>query len=347
MRKSDIIGLLLLAFVIGCRFHTPLADFYAERCYPVISAGLSIAASVVPVSLEEIVVIGFALAFLVVLISSICKKKGFFRWLWNTVRVAIWVVVWLYIGWGINYFRTPLYPRMGIERATYEEETFRRFLTDYTEALNETAGESFHMGQEALEADVKEYYSAKVSDFGYTALRPWQHVKEPLLNPLYSAVGVLGFMGPFFCESQVNLDLPDIELPFTLAHELAHLAGVTSEAEANYWAYAYCCQSGNPAIRYSGYLGLLPYAASSAKGFLSEEKYADWISTVSTRALDDYETNRRFWDGKRVDVIDRIQRWMMDRFLKSNGVSEGARDYYGVIGLIMTLDEHQPKVISL
>ena len=45
MRKSDILGILLLAFVIGCRFHTPLADFYAERCYPVISAGLSLLAS--------------------------------------------------------------------------------------------------------------------------------------------------------------------------------------------------------------------------------------------------------------------------------------------------------------
>ena len=347
MRKSDIIGLLLLAFVIGCRYHTPLADFYAERCYPVISAGLSIIASVLPVSLEEVVVIGFILAFIVVIISSIRKKKGFLRWLGNTARVAMWLVVWLYVGWGINYFRTPLYPRMGIERATYDEETFSRFLADFTESLNVSAGESFHLDKKALEADVKEYYSARVSDFGYTGLRPWQHVKEPLLNPLYSAVGVLGFMGPFFCESQLNLDLPAVEVPFTLAHELSHLAGVTSEAEANYWAYTYCCQSENPAVRYSGYLGLLPYAASSARDFLSEEKFDEWLFSVSDKALNDYATNRRFWDGKRVDLIDKIQRWMMDRFLKSNGVTEGARDYYGVIGIIMTMDKQQPKSISL
>lgn len=35
MRKSDLIGLILLAFVLGCRFSAPLADFYAERCYSV------------------------------------------------------------------------------------------------------------------------------------------------------------------------------------------------------------------------------------------------------------------------------------------------------------------------
>ena len=29
---------------------------------------------------------------------------------------------------------------------------------------------------------------------------------------------------------------------------------------------------------------------------------------------------------------------MMDKFLKTNGVAEGAKDYYGVVGMIMTLD---------
>ena len=57
MRKSDSIGLVLLAFVIGCRYSAPVADFYAERGYPIISAVLSRVASVCPVSLEEIVVI--------------------------------------------------------------------------------------------------------------------------------------------------------------------------------------------------------------------------------------------------------------------------------------------------
>ena len=51
MRKSDFIGLILLAFVFGCRFSTPVADFYAERCYPFISAGLSLLSSVSPFSL--------------------------------------------------------------------------------------------------------------------------------------------------------------------------------------------------------------------------------------------------------------------------------------------------------
>ena len=166
-------------------------------------------------------------------------------------------------------------------------------------------------------------------------------MKKPLLNPLYSAVGVLGFMGPFLCESQLNLDLLEAEYPFTLAHELAHLAGVTSEAEANYWAYVYCRQSDNPAVRYSGHLGLLPYVATSAGSLLPEDAYSAWTETLSDKAKADYAANRAHWDAKRVGVIDEVQRWMMDRFLRTNGVSEGAKDYYGVIGMLMTMDDTQ------
>lgn len=338
LKKCDIIGLLLLAFVIGCRFLTPLADFYSERCYPVISTGLSLVSSVVPFSLEEVVVIGFIVAIVAVLIRAVRKKEGFLLWLRKTFRVAMWLIVWFYVGWGNNYFRTPLYPRMGIERVSYEEEAFSRFLTDYTGTLNETAENTASWERETLEADIKEFYSTEVTGYGYTGLRSWQHVKKPLINPLYSSVGVLGFMGPFLCESQVNLDLPDVEYPFTLAHELAHLAGVTSEAEANYWAYVYCRRSEIPAVRYSGYLALLPYVASSAGSLLPDDRYSAWAETITDKVKEDYTATREYWEAKRVGIIDSTQRWMMDRFLRTNGVSEGARDYYGVIGMVMTLD---------
>ena len=237
MRKSDWFNLILLAFVVGCRFHTPLADFYAERLYPVISAALSFFASWLPFSFEEIVVGSYILALLVILIVAIAKRQGFWHWLGKTVLATLSLVVWMYIGWGTNYFRTPLYTRMDVQPASFDERAFSRFLSDYTQDLNGSAGTAVAFERNKLEESIKEFYSAHLTEYGYTALRPWQHVKNPLINPLYSAVGVQGFMGPFFCESQLNMDLPEVEVPFVMAHELAHLSGVTSEAEANYWAY--------------------------------------------------------------------------------------------------------------
>ena len=53
---------------------------------------------------------------------------------------------------------------------------------------------------------------------------------------------------------------------------------------------------------------------------------------------EDYAATREYWETRRVGIIDTVQRWMLDRLLRTNGVSEGARDYYGVIGMIMTMD---------
>jgi hypothetical protein len=128
-------------------------------------------ASVIMVSLEEIVVLTFAIAFVIILAVSIKNREGFLRWLGKTARAAMWLLIWFYIGWGNNYFRTPLYPRMGIEKVAYEEDTFSRFLSEYTEALNSSSNAPKTWEQESLEADVKEFYSTVVSGYGYTELR--------------------------------------------------------------------------------------------------------------------------------------------------------------------------------
>lgn len=338
MRKSDIIGLVLLAFAVGCRLSTPLADFYAAHCYPAISTVLSLAASAVPFSLEEIVVLGFVAAFIAILVRSIRRKAGFFSWLGRTARAAMWLVVWLNLGWACNYFRTPLYERLGIEKASYDEQAFEGFLADYTETLNETAGSAAAPDRKSLEADIKDYYTNEVSASGYTKFHKWQHVKDPLINRIYSAVGVLGFMGPFFCESQLNKELLEEQYPFTMAHELAHLAGVTREAEANYWAFVYCRRSDSPAVRYSGHLALLPYVSASARANLPAERYDEWKAGIDSKVIEDSARSSRYWNERRVGIIDKIQQWMMDRFLKSNGVTQGAGDYYGVVEMLMTMD---------
>ena len=329
---------VLLGFVLGCRFFTPVADFYASHCYPILSACLSLMSSVVPFSLEEIVVLGFVFWLVFVLIRAVRQKKGFRWWLRRTAVALLWLYVWFYMGWMNNYFRTPLYARLDIQPASYDEAAFSRFLADYTVLLNGTAGAAPVWDRSRTETEIKVFYASQIRAAGYVPLHPWQHVKKPLLNPLYSAVGVLGFMGPCFSEAQLNRDLLPNEHPFTMAHELAHLSGVTSEAEANYWAYAFCRQAADPAVRYSGCLSLLPYVASSVRTFFSEEDYGQWVATLSEQVKEDDAAEAAYWAAKRVPIIDTFQHWLMDLSLRTNRVAEGARDYYGVIGIIMSMD---------
>ena len=348
LRKSDIIGLVLLAFVIGCHFAAPLAEFYAEYCYPAISAVLSLCAVVVPFSLEEVVVLGFAAAIIAGIVRAIRKKEKFFRWLGKTARILMWLAVWFYMGWGNNYGRAGLYQRNGIQKVSFEREHFKAFLKDYACNLNlaaeEADDEACRLGtiiaydKESLETEIRDFYSDKVSSYGYAKLHRWQHIKMPLLNHLYSAVSVHGFMGPFFCEAQVNRELLEYEYPYTAAHEMGHLAGVTSEAEAGYWGFAFCRASENAAIRYSGYLAILPYVAANARALLTQEEYEAWLHTLCEKAKADYSKSRTYWRDREVDWISNLQSRVYNTYLKSNGLSEGMKDYGGVVAMIMTLD---------
>ena len=338
MKKKTILGLIMLAFCLACRYSTPVADFYAEHCYPLISTVLSRISSIVRFSLEEIVVLAFVVTFVDILVKALWKKEGFFKWLGKTSVVVMWLYVWFYMGWGNNYYRTGLFERNGIQRVSYEPEAFRHFLREYTRELNRSAAQTGICDRKKFEQEVRAFYCSEMTRYGYTSLHNWQHVKAPLLNGVFSAVLVQGYMGPFFCESQVNKDLLESEYPYTAAHELAHLAGVSSEAEAGYWGYVFCRSSRNPAVRYSGYLGILPYVLSNAKALLSEQEYEAWTRTLSDKAKADYTEAREYWKGKRVDWIDRLQTWFYNLYLKSNGVSGGVKDYSGVVSIIMTMD---------
>lgn len=337
MKKSTLIGLILLAFVAACRFFTPVAEFYAGYCYPVISACLSLIACIFPFSLEEITVLMFLSLFIGIIWTGIKRKQGFLNWIKRMSLLVLWIVVWFYMGWGNNYFRTSLYERAGVERRPFDREEFNRFIADYTLQLNRTAGATVKTGRDELEKDINAFYCEEPGRLGYTKLHRWQRTKRPLMNWLYSGVSVLGYMGPFFCESQLNLDLMENEYPSTLAHEKAHLAGVTSEAEANYWSYVYCSQSRDDGVKYSGYLHLLPYVMINARSLFTEQEYQDWLAQVSPTAIKDLKESREHWLGKRIKVIDDIQYWLMDSMLKSNNVSQGADDYIGVVGMIITM----------
>ena len=341
MKKSTVIGLLLLAFCVACRLWVPVADFYAERCYPFISTVLSWIGGRFPFSLEEIVVLAFIVTFVDILVKAIKHKEGFFKWLWKTAVVVMWLYVWFYMGWGNNYYRTGLYQRNGIQRAHYDADTFKAFLEDYARELNISASLADGYDDEEFQQEVRSFYTEKAASYGYTGLHKWQKVKKPIVNSLFSAVVVQGYMGPFFCEPQVNRSLLEHEYPYTAAHEMGHIAGVTSEAEASYWGFACCRESENPAVRYSGYISVLPYVLSNAKSLLPKEDFQAWTGTICDKAKKDYTESRTYWRDKKVVWIEKVQNWFYNLYLKSNGVSDGVKDYFGVVSMIMTMDAHQ------
>ena len=277
------------------------------------------------------------------IVYCIRKQVGLWKTLLRIAELLLWIYVWIYIAWGCNYFRADLYMRTGTERLAYDELVFKDFLHAYTDGLN-AAYASFKenpdnvgLEQTDLEAYVKQAYSEVPDTYGLSVPRPWQHPKDVLLKNLYSSVGVLGYIGPFFCETQLNPDLLPDQYPFIYAHEYSHLMGVSNEAEANYWAYQICIASDYPSVKYSGYYSLLPYVLSNASRTLTADEYRKLLSDIHPDILSQYSLERNYWNSLYSPLLGKIQSAIYNAFLKGNKISSGTANYLEVIDMIISV----------
>ena len=329
--------LIGIAFVVLCRYMPTLAEGYARMVYPPLSAVLSVCSSIFPFPLMEVFVVG--IIFWLILYPIYLYKKGvrLRKIIFREGKILAWIYVWFYLAWGLNYYRHNIYTRLQTPPVAYEEQHFKNFLKDYTERLNATYQPSTNMDEEELKQHVHAFYTQLPSTYGLAKPHAWQEPKNFIFTPLYSKVGVLGSMGPFFAEAQLNADLPEVQYPFTYAHEFSHLLGVSNEAEANYWAYRACTESISATLQYCGYFGLLPYVLSNASYLLPKEEFQAWIRTIKPEIIEQYNEKNTYWRELYSPWIGEIQDFTYNLFLKGNKISSGKKNYAEVIGLLLSL----------
>ena len=181
--------------------HREWADFYALNIYPRWSGAMSWLTGWIPFSLDEVLVVA-AVAGVVV-----CLVRFRRRWM-ALLALLMWLAVWFYAGWGINYFRSDIYARAGVkpvvrgsveigEAAEFGESAesagsvgspadvrFEAFLRAYTSGLNESYVPVETIDRKALALEIKEYYGSVPERFGLAEPRPWQRPKRLIFSRL-------------------------------------------------------------------------------------------------------------------------------------------------------------------
>ena len=340
-RCRQALLLASIAFITLCRYQPSIAEWYARTVYPPLSAALSAFSSLFPFPLMELLVVSLILWLI---LYPVWKRKKSIPWrkiLLREMEMLAWVYVWFYMGWGLNYFRHNIYTRLQTPPVAYEEQHFKDFLKDYTERLNTTYQADTKIDSEILKEHVQTFYANLPSAYGLSQPKEWQEPKDFIFTSLYNKVGVLGSMGPFFAEAQLNGDLPEVQYPFTYAHEFSHLLGVSNEAEANYWAYRACTESSSTALQYCGYFGLFPYILSNASYLLPKEDFQAWIQTVRPEIIEQYKEKNRYWQERYSPLIGEIQDFTYNFFLKGNKIASGKKNYAEVIGLLLSLPKER------
>lgn len=330
-------------YTLFCRFYEPAAEWYARHLYPGISAVLSTVSSVFPFSLEEILVV-CALAALIIF-PFIALRKGMRRRtvVAREIEAILWIYVWFYLGWGLNYYRHSFFTRTGSVPQEFDRTAFERFVYRYTDSLQTYYPPQRHLSKDSIAAEIKRQYGALPVRYGLQSPRACQKPKCLLFNSLYSNVGVLGFMGPFFCEMQLNHELLPDQYAFTYAHELSHLLGVSNEAEANFWAYYTCTRSSLREIKGSGYFNLLPYVIVNVRLLTDEHFYRNWLDSLRPDILEQLRTQQTFWASRYNPYLGKAQDLLYEFYLKGNRISSGQKNYSEVVALVMAFDKnHNP-----
>ena len=332
---------LLLAAVILAQAMPGWGDVYARHVYPLIASPLSCLSGLLPFAVGDLfIALSIAGVLAYPFYARYRKKKKWRAGLLGSAEYLVWVYAWFYAAWGLNYAQSGFYQRTGISPIAYTEKDFHDFTRRYIKRLNDAYSAQYAVSPDTLRAEVVEGYRQIAQGLGIHApFNDRPRAKTMLFSPLASMVGVKGSMGPFFCEFTVNSDVPASEYPATYAHELSHLLGIANEGEANFYAYQVCTRSQVEAIRFSGYLSVLPHVLNNAYRLMDKEAYAALCRDIRPEILALARENQTYWTGKYNRLIGDVQSKLYELYLRGNRVDGGQKSYSQVVGLLIAYEK--------
>lgn len=338
--RYTILGVLLF-MTWAVQLIPSWGEFYAESIYPVIATVLSSFSRLIPFAVGDLFIfLSIAGVIVYPIYARRFLKRKWKQILMNDGEYLLWIYVWFYLAWGLNYSQKNFYERTNIPYTAYTPENFRKFVNAYLDSLNASYTPITDIDEAMVcRESVRGYHLISGTLGVHPPVHEHPRVKTMLFTPLISKVGVTGSMGPFFCEFTLNDELLPSQYPATYAHELSHLLGITSEAEANFYAYQVCTRSQIKSIRFSGYFSILFHVLGNAKGLMNEEEYKEVTNRIRPEIIELARANQAYWMEKYSPLIGNIQNWIYDLYLKGNKIESGRKNYSEVIGLLISYQE--------
>lgn len=323
------------------------ADTYCRTVYRGVSLFWNNISGILPFSLGEMILIllpAGVLAYIIFVIVRTVRSKGrriktalggFLR----TAGTASLVFFLFVTNCGINYYCTDFSELTGLEtRKVSAEELYEVcvYLADGASECRERLDEDDDGIMKISVSQTAEYARDAVNglhshyDFvpdGYSV------PKSVMLSEKMSYLKITGVYFPFTFEANVNTDVPDFSIPFTMCHELAHVRGFMHEEDANFIAYLACVRSDKPELKYSAYTTAILYTAKHLYS-ADRELYSKYLTHLSAKVRKDLAAHSEYWSRFETPAAKTASK-INDSYLKSNAQKSGVKSYGRLSDLII------------
>lgn len=305
--------------------------WYSRGIYPPIQRVLTSISNLVPFALFDLFCIAAIVIFVLLVYRSV-RAAGWIRGSMHAAArllpAAAAVYLVFLVVWGLNYRRVPLSEKLAFDRSRATATAIDELASRTVSSLNRLYAPA-HQSPASL-ADLADAFHAVQRSLRASRVVTGRPKALTLLGGYFHSAAIAGMTDPFFLETLLAPDLLDVERPFVIAHEWAHLAGYADEAEANFIAWL-TCMRGGPSAEYSGWLALLGHVQPRDKQV---------IDTLDIGPRTDlYAMSYRYYRTSR--LLRLAAREGYDKYLKGNRVAEGITSYDEVVKLILgtTFDE--------
>lgn len=330
-----LVGLAAVALLL------PLPPAIVERHYsaslfPRLQGLMTSASNLTAVALFDLLVVVTGAAVLLLSLQDLAKHRptqAALRIAGRLVTVAAATCLAFVLLWGLNYRRTPMRERVPFDRSRITVAAATGLGRDATlrvNALHAAAHASGWPPADAIDPALARSFAHTLPALNLPATIVPARPKRSLLDLYFRRAGVAGMTDPFFLETLMASDILPFERPHVVAHEWAHLAGVTDEGEANFVGWLACVRGTVPQ-QYSGWLFLY----SEVLAGLSREDARQVSALLAGGPRADLQALR---ERARREVSPRISGagWQVyDQYLKANRIEAGTASYAQVVQLVL------------
>ena len=345
---AAIIGVLTWALSKLASKFTVLVDMVYPYLTRTIQNSLAEWSGSVGFCVWQVVVVLLAVAVVVLFVLMIVFRWNFFQcmgWVLTAVSVIYFGHTCIY---GLNYHAGPLAEDLRMKVSDYTLEELEEATIYYRDIANELADQVKR--DEAGNVDYPSFqtlanqagngfdhltYDRSYSIFAGSTLP----VKELGWADMYTSMGITGVSMGLTGEAAVNPQIPDVGLPFTMCHEMAHRMCIADERDANFAAFLACSVNDSLEYQYSGYFMAYRYCYSalastnSATAATAAARIATGVNENLRRDMNHYS---QFFFDNQDEKSTKFADTVNDTYLKTSGDEEGIESYGQVCDLLVS-----------